>query len=504
MKLLAQILAESSLSLPERIGGGFAAEAGRDDAELIPVIYPATTEQVALLHEDSAEEVEAAVASARSAFDKGPWPGLSATERQGILRRAAKLINEHQEELAVLECLCAGLPASHLKGRQIPRAAENFSFFADYIGAMAGETFEQEPGYLTLVTREPAGVAALISPWNAPLALASMQIASCIAFGNCCVSKPSEYTPLAIARMIELLEEAGVPPGVVNMVNGRGAVSGSALVSQRGVDRIAFTGGTATARTIMASAASRLTPVHMELGGKSANIVFGDADLERAVDGSLINIFSNNGQMCIAGSRILVQRGIADEFIDRFVARAATIRVGDPMDMATEVGPLAFEGHMRKVLSYSDIARAEGAEILTGGGRVEALEPGYFVEPTVVLVKDNALRVCQEEVFGPFATIQVFDDEEEALAIANDSEYGLVGYAWTRSMDRGLRVQQRIRAGTVWLNTPLLRDLRAPFGGYKQSGIGRDGPRQCAEFYTEEKATIVPRTAAPLRKMGMD
>jgi acyl-CoA reductase-like NAD-dependent aldehyde dehydrogenase len=504
IKSVTQIQSESGIAIPETVGGRHAAESGDSKPKEIPVIYPATTEQVCVLHEDSPAEVDAAVAAAREAFERGPWPRLSVPERQTILRCAAALINDHLDELAVLESLCAGLPASHLKGRQIPRAAENFSFFADYIGTMAGETFEQDPAYLTMVTREAAGVAALVAPWNAPLALASMQIASCIAFGNTCVSKPSEYTPLTVSRMADLLEQAGVPKGVVNVVNGRGAVTGHALVGHADVDRIAFTGGTTTAKSIMASAAKNLTPVHMELGGKSANIVFNDAVLERAIDGTLINIYSNNGQMCIAGSRILLQRGIANEFIEQFVARIKRIRVGDPMDDATEVGPLAYEGHMKKVLGYMELARAEGAEVLAGGGRVDALAPGYFVEPTAVLVENNSLRVCQEEVFGPFATIQVFDEADEAIAIANDSDFGLVGYAWTENLALGLKLQQSIRAGTVWINTPLLRDLRAPFGGFKNSGIGRDGPRQCAEFYTEEKATIMPRKLSALRKMGMD
>ena len=495
VKRIAQVLSDTGVVIPK-----IADKSG----DSIPLIYPATAEQVTCFREDTEADVDVAVCAAREAFESGPWRRFSASERQKLLRRAGAVIREHQDELAVLETLCAGLPASHLKGRQIPRAAENFDFFADYIAAMAGETFEQEPGYLTLVTREPAGVAALVAPWNAPLALASMQIASCIAFGNSCVSKPSEYTPLAVGRMIELLEQAGLPEGVVKIVNGRGAITGQALVSHPGVDRIVFTGGTATARTIMASAASNLTPVHMELGGKSANLVFDDSDLERAIDGSLINIFSNNGQMCIAGSRILLQRRIAEEFIERFVDRSRRIRVGDPMDPATEVGPLAYEAHMNKVLDYANIAREEGAEILAGGGRVDALAPGFFVEPTVVLVENNSLRVCQEEVFGPFATLQIFDDADEAIAIVNDSEFGLVGYAWTENMALGLKLQQSIRAGTIWINTPLMRDLRAPFGGFKNSGIGRDGPRQCAEFFTEEKATIIPRTRSPLTKMGFN
>lgn len=506
IKGLQDILDQCGVLVPNQVGslvdGDSTAVLG--DAVLLAIRYPATAEVVTSVVEDGTDAVDAAVQSAKHAFEHGPWPRMSTPKRQAILRKAAGLIRVHQQELAILETLCAGLPVSHLTGRQIPRAAENFEFFADYLANMAGETFEQESDYLTLVTREPAGVAALLAPWNAPLALASMQIASCIAFGNTCVTKPSEYTPLAVRRLVGLLHEAGLPDGVVNLVNGRGAVTGHALVSHPGVERIAFTGGNATAKRIMADAAANLTPVHMELGGKSANIVFADANVERAVDGSLVNVFSNNGQMCIAGSRILVHRKLAEPFIEQFASRAGRVRVGDPMDATTEVGPLAFEAHMNKVLGYFELAEQEGAEILVGGQRIERLSPGYFVQPTVAKVNSNDLRICQEEVFGPFATIQVFDEDDEALAIANQSDYGLVAYAWTENLALALKVQQSVRAGTVWINTPLIRDLRAPFGGFKQSGIGRDGPRQCAEFFTEEKSTIVPRTLRPINKLGAE
>ena len=329
-----------------------------------------------------------------------------------------------------------------------------------------------------------------------------MQIASCIAFGNCCVLKPSEYTPLSILRMVQLLEQAGIPAGVVNVVNGRGPVTGQALAGHDGIDRIAFTGGTDTARHIMRAAAQRLTPVHFELGGKSANIVFADADLERALDGSLLNVYANNGQICIAGSRILVQRPVAEEFLARFAARVRQMRIGDPMDPATEIGPLAFRAHRDRVLSYAQLAREEGAEILAGGSKPPGFERGWYVQPTAVRVADNGLRICQEEVFGPFATLQVFDEPEEAIAIANDSRFGLVGYGWTENLGLALKLQRELRTGTVWINTPLLRDLRAPFGGFRDSGIGRDGPRQCAEFYCEEKAAIFARGRTPIRKLG--
>jgi acyl-CoA reductase-like NAD-dependent aldehyde dehydrogenase len=503
---LKQALAAAGIAVPEAVTGhvnGHTAAAASGAFEL-EVINPATEECVTRLLETDAAGVDEAVGAARGAFEGGAWSRMPVKRRQQVLRAAGALVIEHQQELALLETMCAGLPVAHLSGRQIPRAAENFGFFADYIGLMAGETFEQEEHFLTSVTREPAGVAALVAPWNAPLALASMQIASCIAFGNSCVSKPSEYTPLSVLRLVQLLEQAGVPPGVVNVVNGRGAVTGHELVSHPGIDRIAFTGGTATARSIMRDASAHLTPVHFELGGKSANMVFADADIERAVDGSLINIYSNNGQICIAGARILVQRQVADEFIERFVARAARLRVGDPMDPRTEVGPLAFAAHRDRVLDYIDLARREGAEILVGGTAAPGFDRGYYLAPTAALVKDNSLRICQEEVFGPFATLQVFDDPDQAIAIANDSDYGLVAYGWTADLSLAMRLQREIRAGTIWINTPLVRDLRAPFGGFKQSGIGRDGPRQCAEFYTEEKATIVPRNVFPINKMGAE
>ena len=367
---------------------------------------------------------------------------------------------------------------------------------------MAGETFEQMSGYHTTVTRQPAGVAALFAPWNAPLALASMQIASSLAFGNTCVLKPSEHTPLSILRMVSLLEEAGLPPGTINVINGTGMKTGAALASSAGIDRIAFTGGGTTARQVMAAAANHLTPVHFELGGKSANIVFDDANFEQAIDGSLVNIFSNSGQICIAGSRILVQRGISERFIAAFVARTQSLKVGNPLDPTVEVGPMAFETHWQKVLDHITRAKSDGATLLCGGEAPADCSNGYFVTPTVFKVDHNQLPLCQEEVFGPVVSIQIFDEDEEAISLANDSRFGLVGYCWTNNIGRAQLFQQRIEAGTLWINTPLARDLRAPFGGFKESGIGRDGPRQAAEFFTEEKTTITAYGNTPIRKLG--
>jgi acyl-CoA reductase-like NAD-dependent aldehyde dehydrogenase len=303
-------------------------------------------------------------------------------------------------------------------------------------------------------------------------------------------------------RMVEILHEAGLPPGVVNLVNGRGSVTGEALVSHPGIDMVGFTGGTATGRSIAATAGRNLKPVALELGGKSANIVFDTADVARALDGALAGIYGNNGQQCLAGSRILLQRGIADAFIERFVARSRRIRLGDPLHPDTEIGPLAFRDHMERVLAFVDVARADGATLLTGGRRADTPSRGWFVEPTAVLAPDNRARVCQEEIFGPFATFLVFDTLEEAIRLANDSKFGLVNYVWSEDLATVMRCSREIRAGTVWANTPMMRELRAPFGGYKDSGIGRDGPGSSLDFFTELKATIIPIDPVKMHRFG--
>lgn len=305
----------------------------------LPVIHPGDARRISTLVEASADEVDAAVRSARAAFDDGRWRRRPVETRQAVMRKVADLVDRHRDELAYLECMNSGIPMRHLQKGQIPRAAYNFRFFAEFLGQHAEKLHGQTDGYLTLVLREPVGVAALIGPWNAPLALTSMKIAGAIAFGNSCVCKPSEVTPLAVARFMELLIDAGVPPGVVNLVNGRGAVTGEALVAHPQVDLVSFTGGTQTARRISASAGEGLKPLSLELGGKSANIIFESADLDRAVDGALVGIFSNNGQQCLAGSRILVQRPVLDRFVEAFAQRAARLRIGSPLDPATEIGP---------------------------------------------------------------------------------------------------------------------------------------------------------------------
>jgi len=457
----------------------------------LPVTCPATGEPVSTLREAGPAEVDAAVGAARRAFDTGPWPRMSLDDRKDILYRIRDVLRAHADELAWLECLNAGLPIIRVR-EQVGRAARNFEFFAEVASTLKGETWSGLPGYLTWVTREPKGVGALFAPWNAPLALASMRVATCIAFGNTCVLKPSEYTPLSMVRMVELFHEAGLPPGVVNLVNGRGDVTGAALVAHPGIDMVGFTGGTRTGAAIMAAAGRNLKPCILELGGKSANIIHPSADLDRALDGALAGIYSNNGQQCLAGSRILVQRGIADRFIDRFVERARRIRIGDPMDPATELGPLAFADHHRRVLSYVDVAKDEGATLLTGGQRPAGFPRGWYLEPTAVLARDHRGRVCQEEIFGPFATFLVYDTLDEAIHVANDTSFGLVAYLWARDVDVVMRGSRELKAGTIWVNTTMVRELRAPFGGYKQSGVGRDGATASVEFFTEQKTTTIP------------
>lgn len=465
----------------------------------IPTFYPGNGQIISELQEADANEVDRAVRSARRAFNDPEWAGMAIEARQAILCRIADAIDANAYELATLETLNAGIVRRDVLGRQVVRAAYNFRFFAEVISQQPGQVWQQNKDYLTFVTRHPVGVAALIAPWNSPLALASMKVAAAIAYGNTCVLKPSEQTPLSLARMVEIINGI-TPPGVVNLVNGRGQITGSALVDHADVDLIAFTGGTETGRTIMQAAGRRLKPAAVELGGKSANIIFADADQERALDGALVSIFSNNGQQCLAGSRILVQDSIFDDFVGRFVERARKIKVGDPLSDETEIGPIASARHREHILSYVDIAKSQGATLLTGGRALD--RDGYFIEPTAVLAPSNSDRVCQEEIFGPFASFVKFSDAEDAIRMANESQFGLVGYLWTQNVDKALRVSQAIRTGLMWVNTPMVRELRAPFGGVKDSGLGRDGATSSMAFFTEEKTTTIPIADVPLRKFG--
>lgn len=481
------------------IDGQWQAESG----QLLPVINPATEQWVAQLSEAGPNETAQAVAAAQHAHERGVWSHKPAAEKQRILRRVAELTEQQLPALAEMESINSGLPLHYLRSRQLPRIMRNFSFFADWLSQNTEKAGVQDNNYLRYVLREPAGVAALISPWNAPLALASTKIAAALAFGNCCVVKTAETTPLAVARFMDILTEAGIPPGVVNLVNGRGHVTGDALVRHPEVRVVSFTGGTATGRAIAAAAAPGLKRVDLELGGKSANIITSSANLDDALDGALTSIYTNNGQQCFAGSRLLVQRAIADEFIGRFVTRAKAIRVGNPLDPSTEVGPLSNAAHYARVRSFVDVALSEGGQLLCGGHRPQGLDTGYYMEPTAVMMPSNDTRVCQEEIFGPFAAFQIFDSFDEALQLANASEFGLVSYLWSNDLAEVNQAAQCIQAGVVLVNTPMILDLRFPFGGYKNSGVGREGIEGMRHFYTEEKTVTIALKRPTIEQMGM-
>lgn len=467
----------------------------------LEVLDPSTGQPVATLGSADAALVDEAVRVARAAFVEGAWRRTPVEVRQVQLRAMSAAIEAHADELADLECLNTGIPMKQVRERMVTRAAYNFRFFADYIGQESGEVYEQHPGYLTMVRREAVGVAALVAPWNAPLALGAMKIAASLAFGNSAIIKPSEVAPLAVTRLVEILNATGLPEGVLGLVNGTGPETGAALVGHRHVDRVSFTGGTGTGRIIGAAAASNLRPATMELGGKSANVIFEDADFERAVDGALVSIFANNGQQCLAGSRILVQRSILDRFLEAFVPRAKALRVGDPRDPRTELGPVISESQRQRVLRFAEIARTDGATLLAGGKALDC--PGFYVEPTVALTTNHASLLCQDEIFGPFATIIPFEDEADAVRLANGTDFGLVSYCWTESLPRAMRMQEALSAGVVWINTPMMRELRAPFGGYGDSGIGAEGGKACAQFYAREKTVTIPRTPQPIERLGL-
>lgn len=451
---------------------------------------PATQEIIAYVSEATEEDIDSACRAAREAFENGPWRSMTVAERSEKLRRMAEIILERKEEIARLDALDVGKPYYSTALHEVPRAANNIRFFADFAEKQGGETYPMEENYINYTRYEPVGVAALITPWNVPFMLTTWKLGPCLAAGNTAVIKPAEMTPLSVSLLGEIAKEAGIPDGVVNVVHGHGNVAGTTLTTHPEVDLISFTGSTATGKRILKNGADTLKKVAFELGGKAANIVFEDADLEKAIPGSIHAAFMNSGQVCLAGSRILVQRTILDEFLERFKKAAMDLKVGDPQNIDTKMGPLVSEQHYQKVTSYLEIAKEEKAILICGGKRPELpeyLQNGYYLEPTVYVSENPKSRMCQEEIFGPVVTIIPFDTEEEALQIANDTEYGLNGVVWTQNLQRAHRVSHSVRAGTIWVNCWFVRDLRAPFGGFKKSGIGREGGHHSMEFFTEAK-----------------
>lgn len=459
---------------------------------LFEVKNPATQEVIAKVHEATKEDVDRACKAARRVFEAGPWRTMTVKERCEKIRRMAEIIMERREELARLEATDVGKPYAVAFEKEIPRSAHNLKFFADFVEQSGGEVYPMEEEYLNYTRYEPVGVAALITPWNLPFMLTTWKLGPCLAAGNTAVIKPAEATPLTVSLLGEIAKEAGIPDGVVNIVHGFGQNStGEFLTAHPEVDLISFTGETTTGKAIMKTGADTLKRVSFELGGKAANIIFEDADLNKAIPVSIQAAFLNSGQVCLAGSRILVQRSILDEFVVRFKKAAEELIVGDPQDPRTNMGPLVSEEHYKKVTSYLEIAKQENATLITGGKRPsnlpDYLKNGYYLEPTIYVQENPEARICQEEIFGPVVTIIPFDTEEEAVQIANNTQYGLNGVIWTENLQRAHRISHQVRAGTIWVNCWFVRDLRAPFGGFKKSGIGREGGKHSLEFFTEAK-----------------
>ncbi|MCP3427119.1 5-carboxymethyl-2-hydroxymuconate semialdehyde dehydrogenase [Rothia sp. AR01] len=459
------------------------------DGDTFDVIDPVTNEPYIRAASGKQADVAAAVAAARTAFEEGPWPRMLPRERSRILQRIADIVETRGDRLAEMESYDSGLPITQALG-QARRAAENFRFFADLIVAQVDDAYKVPGRQANYVNRKPIGVAGLITPWNTPFMLESWKLAPAIATGNTVVLKPAEFTPLSASLWAGIFEEAGLPEGVFNLVNGLGETAGDALVKHPDVPLISFTGESSTGQLIFGNAAPHLKGLSMELGGKSPAVVFDDADLETAIDATIFGVFSLNGERCTAGSRILVQRGVYDEFVERYSAQASRVRVGLPSDPRTEVGALVHPEHYEKVMSYVELGKQEG-RLTAGGGRPEGFETGNFVAPTVFVDVPRDARIFQEEIFGPVVAITPFDTDEEALELANDTKYGLAAYIWTNDLRRAHNFSQEVQAGMVWLNSNNVRDLRTPFGGVKASGLGHEGGYRSIDFYTDQQAVHI-------------
>jgi 5-carboxymethyl-2-hydroxymuconic-semialdehyde dehydrogenase len=465
-----------------------------DSTETLLTVNPATQAVLAEVAAGDAATVDAAVASAKAAFPQ--WAATPATERARILRKLGDLIAQHVPEIAATETQDTGQVINQTGKQLVPRAADNFYYFAEMCTRVDGHTYPT-PTHLNYTLFHPVGVCALISPWNVPFMTATWKVAPCLAFGNTAVLKMSELSPLTAARLGELALEAGVPPGVLNLVHGYGQAAGEPLVAHPDVRAISFTGSTATGNRIVKSAG--LKKFSMELGGKSPFVIFDDADLDRALDAAVFMIFSNNGERCTAGSRILVQQSIYADFVQRFTERAKRITVGDPMSDQTLIGPMISPQHLAKVRHYIELGPKEGATLLCGGidrpsyapELPPAMQAGNFVWPTVFADVDNRMTIAQEEIFGPVACLIPFRDEAHAIALANDIAYGLSSYVWTENLGRAHRVAAAIEAGMCFVNSQNVRDLRQPFGGTKASGTGREGGTWSYEVFCEPKNVAV-------------
>lgn len=453
---------------------------------------PAEGKVYSLIPDSDSQDIQLAVDAAKTAFLI--WSKTPVEERSRIMQRIADLIDENLDRLALAESIDNGKPLSLAKSVDIPRASSNMRFFATAILHFSSEAHKMDDVAINYTTREPVGVAGCISPWNLPLYLFTWKIAPALAAGNCVVAKPSEITPMTAYLLSELCIEAGLPKGVLNIVHGLGTKAGQAIIEHKDIPLISFTGGTATGKHIAATAAPMFKKLSLELGGKNPNIIFADCDFDQAVKTSVMSSFANQGQICLCGSRILVERGIYDKFVDAFVAKVKRMKVGDPLEESTRTGAVVSEGHMNKVLSYIELAKEEGGEVVAGGHQVKVegrCENGYFIQPTIITGLDQNCRTNQEEIFGPVVTIMPFDTQEEALEYANATAYGLSTTVWTENLKRAHNVANQLKSGIVWVNCWLVRDLRTPFGGMKQSGVGREGGLEALRFFTETKNVCI-------------
>ena len=474
------------------IDGKFAEPVG---GRYLDNIEPATGKPYSQVADSDRRDVELAVAAAEKAFPE--WSRRSAAERSKILLCIADLIERDLEKLARAESIDTGKPLSLARTLDIPRAASNFRFFATAILHTESEAHFTDNVAFNYTLHQPRGIAGLISPWNLPLYLLSWKIAPAIAVGNTAIAKPSELTPMTAFLLCEIAREAGLPKGVLNIVHGTGPNVGAPITAHPKITTISFTGGTVTGKKVAEACAPLFKKVSLELGGKNPNIVFADADLDAAVIGSVRSSFANQGQVCLCGSRVFVERSAYNNFVDRFLNKASKLKSGDPLDDQTEQGAIVSRTQLDKVSFYVDLAQKEGGQIALGGKAPEPINDrcreGYFFEPTVITGLPVSCRTNREEIFGPVVTITPFDKEEEVIGYANDCEYGLASIVWTQNLNRAHRVAERINTGTVWVNCWLVRDLRVPFGGMKQSGVGREGGEEALRFFTEPKNICIAK-----------
>src|SRR5579885_2182297 len=450
-------------------------------------INPANEEVLALIAEGDKADVDEAVKAARKAFEEGAWPKMSPHQRARLMFKIADTIDQHADELAELETLDNGKPLTFSRNFDIPAVAETFRYYAGWVTKIYGETNPSDPSFFNYTLREPVGVCGQIIPWNFPLLMAAWKLGPALACGNTCILKPAEQTPLTALRLGELLMEAGLPPGVVNIITGFGPGAGSAIAEHPDIDKVAFTGSTEVGKIILKASAGNLKKVSLELGGKAPNIIFPDADMQSAVFGSMLGIFMNQGQVCCAGSRVFVQESMYDQFTDSLAQMAQSLTLGNPLETGTRMGPLVSKEQHERVLGYLEIGKKEGAKAKVGG-EAGNQERGYFVKPTVFTDVKNSMKIAREEIFGPVAAAIPFKDENDAVFQGNDTTYGLAAAVWTRDISRAHKIARALKAGTVWINCYGMIDPMSPFGGYKQSGFGRELGKYSLDLYTQIKS----------------